>query len=77
MNKEPETFKTATFQGHEGTCLDMCCSIVQKCIQEARLKEEEFESIAAVTLVNAIFENIKEVSSIIPGIIDLYLSEIE
>jgi len=55
----------------------MCCALVGKTFELARVKEDEIEAICAITLVNAMLENIQGIDHILPGIIDLYLGEMK
>ena len=77
MNKDPQQFQNGQFQGQQGTCLDMCCSLVAKTFELARVREDEIRAIGAITLVNAILENIQGIDSYLPGILDLYLAEMK
>ena len=78
MNKDPVTFKQCQleYNGQKTTCLDLFCQVVFKCLQLQRDKGDEIEACCCISLVIAMLENIPDVSSVIPNIIDMYNGEI-
>jgi hypothetical protein len=75
LNKGSEELKTVQYPGQPGvTCLSVLCSLVHKTFEMAKEMECEIYAITAVTLANAILENVKEVGAmVIPGFLDLYI----
>lgn len=60
MNKAPEQFKSISFNlnGTEMTPLDMSCQLIVKCVEVARIKEDEIDAISVMTLSFALLENL-------------------
>lgn len=50
MQKDPEQFRSAVFEGL-GSCMDMMFGLIGKIFENARAKECEIEAICAVTLL--------------------------
>lgn len=75
LNKGAEQIKTVEYPGQPGvTCLTVLCSLVSKTFEMAKEMECEIYAITAVTLANAILENVKDVGAmVIPGFLQLYL----
>jgi hypothetical protein len=78
MNKDPVTFRQfqLDYNGQKTTCLDIFCQVVGKCLQLQRDKADEISACCVISLVIAMLENITDISSVIPGIIDMYNGEI-
>jgi hypothetical protein len=57
MNKSPNEFRMATFEGH-GSCMDMMFSLIGRIFDVARAKECEIEAMCAVTLLISLLENV-------------------
>lgn len=79
LNKGSETIKTLEYPGQQGvTCLSVLCSLVSKTFEMAKEMDCEIYAITAVTLANAILENVKDVGSIvIPCFLDMYISQLQ
>ena len=80
MNKQPQSFKEISMpnaQGQPMTPLDMTLSLGQKSLEIAREKTDEIWAINVVSLFNSILENIEGVSQVIPGIIQLLMTELQ
>jgi hypothetical protein len=79
LNKGAEQIKTLEYPGRQGvTCLQVLCELVAKTFEMASDLECEIQAITAVTLANAILENVKGVGQmVIPGFIDLYLQQMQ
>ena len=79
INKAPEQFKTVSFnhQGQQMTALDMTCLLIQESLKVAKEKEDELDGISVVTLSFALLENIQGIQSTIPGLMDIYLKELQ
>jgi hypothetical protein len=75
MSKNPEQFRTATFEG-QGTCLDMMFALIAKIFEVARIKEDEIEAMCAITLIMSLLENIQGIESSLPNIIDFFVKEL-
>ena len=79
MNKDPNAFKTAGFQNAQGqqlTAMDMTLQVACKTFDVARDRDDEIEAISAITLLNAMLENIEGLQDVMPAILDKYLSEL-
>lgn len=78
INKDPVTFKTqqVEYNGQKVTCLDIFCQVVGKCLELQRDKQEEMGACSVILLVMAMLENITEISSVIPGIVELLIGEV-
>lgn len=76
INKDPVNFKTGVLAGQQSTCFDSMCAIVAKAFHIASECERDTESLAAITLVNAMLENVPDISPTLPGLLDLYLNEL-
>jgi hypothetical protein len=57
MSKNPEQFRSATFEGH-GSCMDMMFSLIGRIFEISRIKEDEIEAMCAVTLLISLLENV-------------------
>lgn len=79
LNKAPEQTKQIEFPGMQGvTCLQTMCQLIAKTFELSSVYEDEIIALQAVTLANAILENVKGVSgAILPGILDLYLQQMQ
>lgn len=77
LNKAPEQVRQIEFPGQQGvSCLQVMCSLVAKTFELSQVYEDEIMALQAVSLANAILENIQGVSSqVLPGILDLYLQQ--
>jgi hypothetical protein len=75
MSKNPEQFKAATFDG-QGSCLDMMFALIGKIFEVARIKEDEIESMCAVTLIISLLENVTGIESSIYNIIEFFVKEL-
>ena len=80
MSKEPQAFATMQLSagalGQTATPLEMSMSLGQKVMQLSELKEQELSALPAISLYNALFENLQGISGCIEGVIELYLSEL-
>ena len=78
INKAPEQFKSITFNMNNTqiTALDLTCQLIVKCIEVARIKEDEIDAISVMSLSFALLENLQGVSHIIPGMMEIYLKEL-
>jgi len=79
MNKDPNAFTTIQFQNGQGetqTAMDMTLSLACKTFEMARDKDDEIEAISAITLLNAMLENIQGLQEILPSILDKYMTEL-
>lgn len=54
----------------------MICQLIGQAFELARLKEDEMESIGVVGLFNSILENVQGIESTIPGVVQLYITEL-
>jgi len=79
LNKAPEQVRQIEFPGQQGvSCLQVMCSLVAKTFELSQVYEDEIMALQAVSLANAILENIQGVSSqVLPGILDLYLRQMQ
>ena len=50
--------------------------MIVKCIEVARIKEDEIDAISVMSLSFALLENLQGVSHIIPGMMEIYLKEL-
>lgn len=50
--------------------------MVGKCLQLQRLKQDEIQACCIIRLVIAMLENITEIGSVIPSIVDMYVNEV-
>ena len=56
----------------------MICALVSKTFDLAELEPDEILAISGVTLANSVLENVKGLGpQILPGILDLYLKQIQ
>lgn len=71
--------KTLQFPNQQGVSyLQVLCNLVQKTFELAKLLECEYQAMMAVTLVNGVLENVKDVGPIVlPGFLDLFLNEVQ
>lgn len=53
------------------------CAIVAKSFQVSAETDQDTDAIAAISLVNAMLENISEISSALPGLLDLFLNHLQ
>lgn len=74
ISKSPEQFKTASFNG-QTTCMDLMFSLIGKIFKESNEKNAEMDAMCAVTLINAILENVPGIESGLPNIIDFFIKE--
>lgn len=79
LNKGSEQMKTLQFPNQQGVSyLQVLCNLVQKTFELAKLLECEYQAMMAVTLVNGVLENVKDVGPIVlPGFLDLFLNEVQ
>lgn len=84
MNKEKQNFKNTTFpnaQGQQVSALDLTLQLGQKSFEVAKDKgaidTDEIFAVSVITLFNSLLENIEGVGEIVPGILSLYLTEIQ
>ncbi len=75
MSKNPEQFRTATFEGH-GSCMDMMFSLIGRIFETARAKEDEIEAMCSVTLLIALLENIPGIESSLHNILEFLIKEL-
>ena len=54
----------------------MTWNVANKAFALAKDKVDEIEAISAITLLNAMLENVSELQNVIPTIIEKYLSEL-
>ena len=76
MQKDPEQIRTATFAGCNASCLDMMFNLISKIFADAKEKEDEFESIVAITLFINLLENIKGIEATLANIISFFVKEL-
>jgi hypothetical protein len=75
MQKDPEQFRTAVFDGF-GSCLDMMFNLIGKIFQTAKAKQDEIEAICAVTLIIQMLESLQGIESSLHNIIQYLVSEL-
>lgn len=56
--------------------MDITLSLACKCFDMARDKSDEIEAITAITLLNAMLENIQGLQTILPSILSKYMEEL-
>ena len=57
--------------------MDMMFNLIAKIFHNGREKEDEFESMNAVTLIIAMLENVKGIESAINNIISFFIKELQ
>jgi hypothetical protein len=76
MQKDPEQFRTAHFEGF-GSCMDLMFALIGKIFQNARIKECEIEAICAVTLIIQMLESLQGIDASLPNIIEYLVKELQ
>jgi hypothetical protein len=76
MKHDPHQFKNGTNQ-IVGLPIDMTCCLAKKAFELARLKEDEIEAMCAISLLNAVLENVEGCDeNYLPGIVECFFKEI-
>ena len=76
MNKSPNEFRAASFEGH-GSCMDMMFALIGRIFEVARAKECEIEAMCAVTLLIALLENVQGIEGSLPNILEFLVRELQ
>ena len=75
VSKNPEQFRTATFEGH-GPCMDMMFTLIGRIFEVARVKEDEIEAMCGVTLLITLLENVSGIESSLHSILEFLIKEL-
>lgn len=76
MSKNPEEFRTASFDGL-GSCMDLMFTLIAKIFHNAREKEDEIEAICAVTLLISMLEHVQGIEpATLHSIVEFYVKEL-
>jgi hypothetical protein len=75
VSKNPEQFRTATFEGH-GSCMDMMFTLIGRIFEVARVKEDEIEAMCGVTLLITLLENVSGIESSLHSILEFLIKEL-
>lgn len=75
MNKSPDEFRNANFEGH-GSCMDMMFSLIARIFEISKIKDCEMEAMCSVTLLIAMLENVSGIESSLHNILEYLVKEL-